>query len=128
MSMQPNVRVLVVDFKPTLQSALTSLLQTTPEIVAVEGVRLTTRALPAVRQANYDVIVFVLRLGEAHSLDSLRTLRTALPSAYLIASSFDSHEEGRYASLAAGANAYVSGYRLEDELVSHVLTHTRRHD
>jgi DNA-binding NarL/FixJ family response regulator len=111
-----------------LRRALTNLLQAMPGITAVEGIALSEIALPAIRQANYDVIVFGLHPSEAHSLDSLRALRTALPGAYLIASSFDSQDEGRDASLAAGANAYVAGFHLEAELVSRVLLHMRRHD
>lgn len=126
MTESTDVRVLVVDHKPNLLDAVVDLLRSTPGVTVVAAVRLPTMAVELASQTECDVLLFGFSPLEATSLDSLKVLRARLPGAYIIASSFDTQDARRAEALAAGADEYIQGFRLDEELVPRVLNHERR--
>ena len=118
--------VLVVDHAPVVVQALKRFLESHAGVQVVGAVLRLEEALARVREYAPEVVLVGLLHDDAHSLEQLRQLREALPQAYLIGSSFDLHEEGRGPVLAAGADDFVSGYRLDTDLMPALLRSRER--
>ena len=111
------LKVVIVDLAPSLVEALKRYLAADREIEVVGAFVSVSEAVSDFYRLAPDGILVGLRHDDDIHRDELRRLRALAADAYIVASSFDPQLEGRLDVLAAGANEYVPGFRLEEDLV-----------
>jgi DNA-binding NarL/FixJ family response regulator len=123
---QTVISVLVVDHKPPLLNAIVRMLRQTGGIHVLDAVLRPMQAVQETYEYAPDVVLYGYDSRDAHCLDLLTQLRSKLPSTYIIASSFDFDQPLDAPAIAAGADDYVPGNKLDTDLVPKVLHHERK--
>lgn len=114
--MRSQVSVLVIERRAAIVASIASVLEIMPEVrylgnIAHVGERssLATGSEPAIVVCGAGILL-------PHTLNQFPELRTLWPQAHLIALSFDPSEESRELALSAGADEYIYGLNLREEL------------
>ena len=123
---QTAISVLVVDHKPPLLNAIVRMLQQTDGIRVLDALLRPTQAVQETYEYAPDVVLYGYDSRDSHCFDLLTQLRSKLPSTYIIASSFDFDQPLDTPAIAAGADDYVPGEKLDTDLVPKVLHHNRK--
>ena len=123
---QQTVGVLVVDHRPPLLNAIVRMLQQTDGVHVFDAVLRPAQAVRETYELAPDVILYGYDAFDTHCFDVLGVLRARLPSAYIIASSFQFDEPMHARAIEAGADDYIPGERLDTDLVPKVLNHQRK--
>lgn len=116
-----RITVLLIDHTPTILKALTRFLEQIEQLHVVGAVAAVDEVLAMHDDVQPHVIVYGFSILVPNSLAQFPRLRSKLPHAFIIGTSFDPDDEGREAILKAGANAYISGFKLDTELVPEIL-------
>ena len=111
-----DLSVLVVDHRPAIAASIARELRPQPGIRLLASIP-TASLSPAPAGADSpDVVVCGVGVLLPETTARLARLRSRWPHAFLIALSYDPNAESRDSALALGADTYVSGFSLRDDL------------
>jgi DNA-binding NarL/FixJ family response regulator len=120
-----KITILIVDHTPVILQALVRWVQQIERFRLVGAVANINDAIKMEHELQPQVILYGLSVLMPYSLEQLPHLRRKLPESYIIATSWEPHDESRAPALAAGANDYVSGFKLDTDLLPAILRGTR---
>ena len=104
---RPTIRVAVVDDHPAVRDAVARAVGVQPDMALAGVAGSAAEAFALVREADPDVAVVDISLGDAHGLDLVQNLRAERPDLAVVM--FSMYDEAVYAerALRAGARGYV---------------------
>ncbi len=119
--------VLIADQAESL-SSVEFLLQLRPQLAMIATAANGAAGLHTAQVLRPDITLIDLQLDGFGSLETIRRLRASLPDMGIIAISVGDQEIYREAALAAGADDFVSGARIIENLLTviHQVAQARR--
>ena len=109
--------MLIVEHTPVVVQAIKRWIERLFNLQVVGTVSTVDEAIQLEQQTQPDVILYGLTQLHPPGIENLPRLRRALPAAYIIAISFEPNDESREPALAAGADEYVSGFKIDLDLI-----------
>ena len=122
--MPSQVCVLIIEHRSAIAASIASVLGIMPEVRLLGNIAHVSERSTLATGSEPAIVVCGAGILLPHTLTQFPELRTLWPQAHLIALSFDPSEESRELALSAGADQYVSGLKLRDELqaaIQHIL-------
>ena len=117
------MKVLLIDDHPLIQAAVQSVISSLQSDVQVTGAESAARAREVLSQdANYDLILLDLSLGDANGHDLLVEFRAAYPELPVVVLSASERTSDVLRSIDAGAMGFVSKRSSHAELVQALKT------
>lgn len=126
MTIQPGIRIMIVDDHPVVRAGLVSMLSTQPGINVVGSASSGVEALALLEKIAPDVILMDLRMPGMTGLEAIRQINTRRdPPRIIVLTSFDTDED-IYQSVGAGAHGYVLKDAPQDRLLEAInVVHAR---
>lgn len=112
---QPHVRIVVVDDHPVFRLGLVGLLGSLPGLEVVAQATSVQEALEMV-DADVDVVLMDLRLGEGSGIEATRDLVRRLPDVRVLVITMQDDDESVAAAVRAGARGYLLKAATPDEV------------
>lgn len=117
------MKVLLIDDHPLIQAAVQSVISSLQSDVQVTGAESASRAREVLsHDAQYDLILLDLSLGDANGHDLLVEFRTAYPELPVVVLSASERTSDVLRSIDAGAMGFVSKRSSHDELIQALKT------
>ena len=103
----PTIRVIAIDDHPAVRDAIAQAVAAQPDMALAGVAGSAAEAFDLLRDADPDVAVVDISLGDAHGLDLVQNLRAEAPDLEVVV--FSMYDEAVYAerALRAGARGYV---------------------
>jgi DNA-binding NarL/FixJ family response regulator len=114
--MPSQVSVLIIERRSAIAASIASVLDIMPEIRLLGNIAHVSERNALATGSEPAIVVCGAGILLPHTLSQFPELRTLWPQAHLIALSFDPSAESRELALSAGADKYVSGLNLREEL------------
>ncbi len=111
-----KVRVLLVDHTPVILDTLERMLSGYPELEVIAAVTTVDVALGRAQELEPDVVMYGFSMRLTKTVEALPQVRDAFRDCFVVASSFEPDDAGKHKALAAGMDAYVSGFELDTKL------------
>jgi DNA-binding NarL/FixJ family response regulator len=119
---QKKARVMLVDDHPIVRQGLANLIDSENDLEVCSQVEDATGALKQLPQANPDVVVIDISLGDRSGLELVKDIRAQRPNLPMLVLSM--HDEDLYAERALRAGA--KGYVMKQEATEKVMDAIRR--
>ncbi|MHA3772843.1 response regulator transcription factor [Verrucomicrobiota bacterium sgz303538] len=121
-SAQRKARILIADDHPVLREGVAQLLNRQADLTVCGDADGVTAADRAVAEHQPDLLLLDLRMGSGDCLELIKSLRSRVPSLYILV--FSQHDEALFAerALRAGANGYIMKEEASSELLTAVRT------
>ena len=122
--MPPQVSVLIIERRSAIVASVASVLDIMPEVSLLGNIAHVSERNALAPGSDPAIVVCGAGILLPQTFSQFPELRTLWPQAHLIALSFDPSEESRELALSAGADKYISGLNLREELqdaIQHVL-------
>jgi DNA-binding NarL/FixJ family response regulator len=103
--MEPQVRVLIADDRPTTRQGLKALLSLVPQVMLVGEAADGQECVDLVMKCNPDVVVMDLQLPVMDGVEATRLIKERWPAVRVIALTM--HARYRSDALAAGVDAFL---------------------
>ncbi len=112
------IKVLIVDDHAIVRQGLKSILSDTEDLVVAGEADCSARALQAIRDSDYDVVLMDVNMPDRNGIDTLKLVKKESPRLPVLMLSM--HAEDQYAirALRAGASGYLSKQSAPELLVS----------
>jgi DNA-binding NarL/FixJ family response regulator len=111
------IRVLLIDHHKAFTTSTIAFLKLHPDLKVVATANDGDMGLLEAEMLRLDVILVGLDFDGSAGLQTIRSLRTIVPEAGIIALSLNDQNAYRQAALAAGADGFVPKVRVVEELV-----------
>lgn len=112
-----QIRVLLIDENPVFLRAATAFLKRQSELVLLRSSARIEAALAGAREFGPAVILLVPSMRGCHGLGIIRRLRTVLPDVRIVVLALIDSTTYQEASLAAGADGFVSKAHILTDLL-----------
>ena len=110
--------ILLIEEQPEVLSSVEFLLKLRPQLTMVATVTNGAAGLHTAQVLRPDITLIDLQMDGFDSLETIRHLRALLPDMGIIAFSYGHQGIYREAALAAGADDFVAGTRITEDLLT----------
>jgi DNA-binding NarL/FixJ family response regulator len=115
-----TIRVLLVDDHALIRQGLRRAFEATGDLEVVDEAGSVAQALALARQAEPDVCVVDVNLGDGNGIELCKQLREMMPTVGLVVLTMYDGDEHLFGALEAGASAFVLKSAPSDEVASAV--------
>ncbi len=115
-SAHKHIRVLIADDSAVFRSALGQLLERLPQVEVIGAAEDGEHALTLVGSLRPDLVLMDLQMPRLNGLQATRKIRNQFPGVRVIVITLHDSEEWKVASVAAGADRFLSKHSLRGEL------------